>query len=742
MADPIANFANSQPKSNRQSNGQSNGQSNDRASRAVIDQPGLKIIVAGLLLSIFLGLGFHSQITSNKVSNLVKKSLDKVSPDLQIDFERAEVKLSDWGIPKPYIIVNQVRIKNSALECSQNQIYIDKLVVPLTFNLIFEPAKVIDSLRLNRVEVRLGSTSLCKMIGLPIHQSTSATTGAAASAPLQPIGSLPSIAVPANRLREKSNAVFQSTILKWRTDLSARLNEVRIDLIKIIQEDDYNKNFEFRNASIQFDYKNKQLEKLTAQAQLVGLYDQHSSSFKLRSEVQSEIIFSESKFIGQLSLKGKIIDRDFSAMTQLDSDVGLVKITSNIRNIPVKTLVDIFKAGTTDGPRAAKDTADKSTFQLTTDHTMNFNLSGEYVADFNIFEKKWQTMQLSNAVIKSADSSIELNYFDYLKWLTDEKYKIQLVIVQLNMDHLYGLFGRTESSATFESLGQFSGTFEIAKNFESNLTGILRNTTLIFSNQNRRKLERITSMNIKSSIAKNLFQLKLSDISIENQKISGQIDAKLPFTLVDHKLDIEPKNLQIAVLLKGKLLSTEIEQHMFGHEQGGDIVFKFNSSSSIRQVVVSSDELNYENLDIKKLNFTTELDIHYKPYLYRLSAKTVQFNDPESVENGTQENFYLEFMRSYFQENNATWPVSVQNLDVKYYFGKNLSGAEGPVFDNYQLNVTSFLVPKNFTQFRQTGKMSATSVWQIENSLKTVDAPAVTSHFILDPSRSSFEKTQ
>ena len=247
-----------------------------------------------------------------------------------------------------------------------------------------------------------------------------------------------------------------------------------------------------------------------------------------------------------------------------------------------------------------------------------------------------------------------------------------------------------------------------------------------------------------------MFQLKLSDISIENQKISGQIDVKLPFSLVETKLEVEPKNLQIAISLKGKLLSSEIEQHMFGHEQSSDMVFKFNSSNSVRQVVLSSDDLNYENLEIKKLNFTTELDAHYQPYLYRLNAKTVSFIDTESVENGAKENFYFEFMRSYLRENNVVWPVVVQNLEVKYFLGpqkneksvKNLPASEEPSFDNFQLSLSSFSLPKNFMQFKQTGKISAAPVWQIENTLKVVDAPVTTSQFVLDASRNSFEKIQ
>jgi hypothetical protein len=714
----------------------------EKTPRAVIDQPGLKIIFVGILISVFLGLSINSQITSQKVSNMVKKSLAGIGPGLQIDFEQAEVKLSDWGIPKPYIIVNQVRIRNNVLECSQNQIYIDKLVVPLTFNLIFSSIKVVDSLRLNRVEVRLGSTSQCKTApaieviansgfdSVPVTQPSSSTQV---------------------KIRQKTKSALQTAMMAWRNDLSARLNEVRIDLIKIIQEDDYSKNFEFRNALVQFEYKDQALEKVNAQSQLVGLFDQHTSSFKLRADLQSEIAFTQNKFIGQLSLKGKIIDRDITAMAQLDSDVGLIKISSSLKNIPVKIFADLFNSD-----RALKNSRTKGDFQgqasyeLSRDFLPHFNLTGEFVADFNVYEKKWLTMQLSSIVIKSSDSSIELNYFDYLKWLKDERYKVQLVIVQLNLDQIYSVLTPSENSSAFQNLGFFSGTFEIGKNFESNLTGILRNSSIVFSNKNKRKVQKITSMNVKSSILKNVYQLKLSDITIENQKISGQIDAKWPFSFVENRLEIEAKNLQIVMSLKGRLLSSEIEQLMFGHPQTGDLVFKFNSSNSVRQVLVTTDDLKFENLEIKKVSFVTELDLHYRPYLYRLNAKAVSFLDPEVEKNNTTENFYFEFMREYFNQNESKWPISAQNLDVKYFFGsqknsddsQTLDSIEDSQFDNFQLSLNSFLFPKKFIQFRQTGKMTTSSIWQVENVLKVVDTPAMTTRFVLDSRRSSFEKVQ
>ena len=50
--------------------------------RAVIDQPGLKIIVLGLLISIFLGLILRSQITQTKINDHLKKIVHEFQPEI------------------------------------------------------------------------------------------------------------------------------------------------------------------------------------------------------------------------------------------------------------------------------------------------------------------------------------------------------------------------------------------------------------------------------------------------------------------------------------------------------------------------------------------------------------------------------------------------------------------------------------------------------------------------------------
>ena len=94
--------------------------------RAVIDQPGLKIMFLGLLVSIFLGLVLRSQITQTKINDRLKKivqEFENKNKQLRIDFSEGELLLSDWGFPFPHLYVKNIKISSTASECLENQIY-------------------------------------------------------------------------------------------------------------------------------------------------------------------------------------------------------------------------------------------------------------------------------------------------------------------------------------------------------------------------------------------------------------------------------------------------------------------------------------------------------------------------------------------------------------------------------------------------------------------------------------------
>ena len=376
------------------------------------------------------------------------------------------------------------------------------------FDLIFNPRQAVFSLRLNRVEARIGSMAGCPQTLASKTPSSKANTSQASGL---------SVAVDENKEQLDRVNEVKALLQDIRSKISTQLSLARIDLVKVIYEGSLQKNFELRNATILFEYKQNQLDRVVLQSQVVGLYDVHSNSFKLRSEINTEFEISDTRLKAQLSLKGKVIDREFSAEGLADSETGLIKISSHLKNMPIKTLMQISKPST--AAVQNKAAVDSTGYQISLDYSLNFNLTGEVVAEFDIYKRRWLQTSLDNAVIKSPDSSIELNHFDYLKWIADEKYKVQLVVVQFDLNNLYRLFGLSDTKKTLDSLGVFSGTFEIAKNYESVLTGLLRNMTVVFSTKNKIKLQKITSMNVKSLLSNNTFQLKISDISIENQSV-------------------------------------------------------------------------------------------------------------------------------------------------------------------------------------------------------------------------------
>lgn len=712
-----------------------------KSPRAVIDQPGLKIILSGLILALFMGLGLKSQITTQKVSQTVRQSLQNLNLGLDVDFDNAEVKLSDWGIPKPYVVINQLRLKNSGDGCGQSQIYIEKLILPLSVDLIFNPREAVISLRLNRVEARIGSQTGCPSSSL----AQPADTGPATST--SSVVSSNSTGDGAKEQLARVNEV-KSMLKNIRSKISTQLSLVRIDLFKVIYENGPQKNFELRNAIVQFEYSQSQLVRVVLQSQVVGIYDTHSNSFKLRSDVSSEFNISDAGLKAQLAMKGKIIDREFSADAVADTETGLIKISSYLKNMPLKTLIELGRPSLPVSPGSdANSVKDSTGYQVSLDYSLNFNLTGEVAAKFDFYKLKWLQASLDNTVIKSPDSSIELNHFDYLRWISDEKYKVQLVVVQFDLNNFYRLFGLSNTKKTLDNLGVFSGTLEIAKNYEAVLAGILRNTTVIFSTQNKVRFQKITSMNLKSILSKNIFQLKLSDISIENQKILGQIEVKVPFNVEEKRLELEPKNLVFNASLKGKILTPEIEQHMFAHEQDYDLNLKLINTGSGRQILLTAEEFKFSNLNFKKINFFIDLDADYKPLGYRLSARTLAFN--ESQDEGS-ENDYIKMMETYLKEQQTSWPVVVQNFEMKYNLGSNVVisalktsvSAEPLFFDQFSMTINAFSSPKNFLQFKQIGKLNSTSVWQIENVLKTTERPATTSQFFLNPSQGTFEKVE
>ena len=121
-------------------------------SRAVIDQAGFRICFVGIVISLCLGLAIKSQISAKRIEAVIQESVSRLDPDFIIDFKSAEVRLSKWGLPLPFLEISQIRMSPKKSVCQDSQIFIEKLVVPLSLVSLLTSKSLVTEISASSVE--------------------------------------------------------------------------------------------------------------------------------------------------------------------------------------------------------------------------------------------------------------------------------------------------------------------------------------------------------------------------------------------------------------------------------------------------------------------------------------------------------------------------------------------------------------------------------------------------------------
>ena len=239
--------------------------------RAVIDQAGLKIIFTGLMVSLFFGLIFKSQIRSSVVSERLQKTLDVLKRDLVVDFDSAQVKLSDWGLPRPTVEISGLRLSPVIQNCQNNQIYIEKLSIPLNLKMIFSKNKKdqgINTLRASLIEIRLDRIKDC------FSRKEAASAGITAEKAAR-VENSPNT----NSKNETQNSLNQFF------NQSTALKEMSIDRLRIIAPDIFKLPIDLNAVQLSIESDGRKIRTVDLQAQMLSFKDATKNFFLLKSEI-------------------------------------------------------------------------------------------------------------------------------------------------------------------------------------------------------------------------------------------------------------------------------------------------------------------------------------------------------------------------------------------------------------------------------------------------------------------------
>lgn len=545
-------------------------------SRAVIDQPGLRILIVGLALSVFLGLAVRSQIAESRVQVYLNKSVDRLQREFTVDYESARVNLSSWGLPLPALIITNIRLSPKAHACQSSQIFVDELEVPISFITILGLTNKVPKIRAKSVELRITDIESClggaakkrivrqdALIAKPTNEQESATTE-----------------VPAATSVASDNEVSGVFTKKTR----AELKEVYVEKLKFITDKKPDQPVLLRQVNLDFDYADNLLKEVHLTSKINAIKDQRSDLYFLNANVVASFKNTPTRQIESfINLKGKLLDGDTNIFLYSLSESRKISYEWSISRVSLKALTPFFGSG--DDLNVAINVDRSPT-------SVSFSNSGEIFLDKGgSAESKFVDLNLN---VDGGGLSIkELS-------LTYEKSRIKLKPFVLQMQSIplakVKEFARIKDKmSSFANLGQLSGELNYTNERSFKFNGHINNVQAVFSNRGRRDLQNIDQASLWMSSDEKELKVRAQDFVINGQNVVGRFDAS-------HLYEKPRTTAQFKIV--GNLFSSKIWEQFTYVEQAPviDIMWDFKKEhDEVHDIKVKVDSVSLPGIQLSQI---------------------------------------------------------------------------------------------------------------------------------------------
>lgn len=461
--------------------------------RAVIDQPGARVFIIGLVLSAFLGLALRSQISESRVQAFLAKSVDRLQTDFYIDYESAKVNLSRWGLPLPALIIQNLRLSPKSTICQSSQIFVEELEVPISVSVLLGLNKTIPKFRIKEIELRLSDLQECIGTRKSDKPEENAFAAAVDSA---------SVKTDSSDIR---NVFSNST--------KAELKEIYIEKLKIISKSKPDQPVMLKQINLELSYTENRLTEVQIRSKISALKDSRSDVYFLNSNLVAIIKSPEKNEVETLiNINGKLLDGDIQLFAHSFSGSNKVNYELGLQQVSVKAL----------SPLIESNEFLKSLNTEKTPIAITLNNSGELLfAGKPNFVSKFKKVQVNIEKgivwINELDAGFSENRLS-IKPFTMNVEKLALT----KLKNLEQFKDRLDS---LDSLGELTGTLEFTNESQFKFKGTIRNIKAVFSNRGRRDLQNIEKVEVEAARSGNEMKFEASEFNINNKKLSGGMKA-------------------------------------------------------------------------------------------------------------------------------------------------------------------------------------------------------------------------
>lgn len=578
-------------------------------SRAVIDQPGLKIVITGLVVSIALGLWLRWEISEVQLQKHINKLKVQIQEDFIFDYESTQIQLSQWGLPLPALKVYKTRLSPKKNNCQNSQIYINEIEIPLSPWAVIFSGSLVESLRAKDVQVRISNFNNClinetKKVRI---NKESLVNGKDLVKSADSLKKIESEADKTSKLAETIDQPQQHNPFK----------NIYIEQLKLILTQRSEQSILFKNINLDLSYQGIKIDQIDLHANVLAAKDLKNESYLLHADLHSAIKIHDHKNIeASVNLSGRMLDGEFKFFGYTQTLNPKLMFELNLNHTSLKAFTPFFEDLKVDS------VFEKWPLVASFDLFGELSLAGDN--DYNI--------KASRVELKGEDTFVSIPQIEVAKKNDQlQLSKADLVVDRLPLKYLNNYFENTGILQSVENFGFISGKAQLVSTEKWIFSGILQDFEFIFSNQGRREYQKINSTKIKIEQSSHNINLSLFDLNMNNADLDGRYDLSY---------NISDKSFQSDLDIQGVIISEKVWKLLTDSVQAPSIKVIWNAKKRLdqekHQLHMFIPKVQVKGLQVQQaqVDFIQSIEAKNKSLVLNLKAKdfilnSISFLNPE-----------------------------------------------------------------------------------------------------------------
>nr|WP_295900510.1 hypothetical protein [uncultured Bdellovibrio sp.] len=515
----------------------------------IAEQPGMVILLSGLILSFFLGYTAKSLLSPARVFAQIEKAASHIHKDVKVNFASAQFSMSDGILPRFAVIISQVRMESSQKCWAAPVLEVDELRLPISILNALRGGTPVQNIEANNVKLVLREDfKNCDAK----EEEKKADNKPAPLVTLSP--------------SEQSQ--------KYQNDVRG----IRVQKLEISSE----KYPQYHSELLNFVAKVKSFEpkviEVTAKTHLlkdaqVGDYLSHANLYVQYKESPEATI--QSHFFGNWR------EGHYSIIANYTIDEQLLAIETDLKHIPLSQILTIMqKYGL-----ASKDLNGRQVW-ISSKARLVAPLDKVRTSPIEV-----RDMRLEGDLGEMRVDRIDISSVEPLRYSP-----IVVDVKKLDIGKLLVLLNRPKNTSMLGELGVFTGRAEIVSDQKMKMTGEHSGLQFVFSNKGQREVQVIEHMVGDIDLQDNDWNFHIKRVEPRAGTFIGDVKMKADrdFQDIEVKTRVEEVVLDPAVQ---KLMTNGGDIGLLSLD--GDVKIKKGQMSYLKGLL-RVDSMNVEGLSFEK----------------------------------------------------------------------------------------------------------------------------------------------